>query len=148
MMTDSNTNEEITPDLVEDRGGGAAETDVSATAGADAGAEATEPKADDGPTSMLDAVSEAVDKLDEAKAEEGEAKASEDEPPSSGDEQDRDAAPASEEPKAETPKEEDPGHFSRKEWKSLAPKTRERIEWFRQQRLQPLKGGDGNVHRC
>lgn len=136
MMTDTNTNEEITPDLVEDQGGGAAETDVSATAGADAGAEASEPKEADGPSSMLDVVSEAVDKLDEAKAEPNEAKASEDEPPSSGDEQDRDAAPASEEPKAEAPKEDDPGHFSRKEWKSLAPKTRERIEWFRQQRKE------------
>lgn len=134
-MTDTLNNEDHAPDLVEDQGGETVETE-GATAGANAGAETPEATEADGPTSILDVVSEAVDKIDEAKAAPAEEAASEDEPPSSGDEQDRDAAPASEEAKADAPKEDDPGHFSRKEWKSLAPKTRERIEWFRAQRRE------------
>jgi hypothetical protein len=135
-MTDTLNNEDNAPDPVEAQGGDTVETE-GATAGANAGAETAETKEGDGPTSILDVVSEAVDKIDEAKAETVEAKASEDEPPSSGDEQDPETDSASEDTQAETPKEEtDPGHFSRKEWKSLAPKTRERIEWFRAQRRE------------
>lgn len=134
-MTDTHNNEDHAPDPVEDQGGETVETE-GATAGADVGAETPEATEADGPTSILDVVSEAVDKIDEAKAEPAKETVSE-EPPQSGGEQDGDAVPASEDEQADAPKEEtDPGHFSRKEWKSLAPKTRERIEWFRAQRRE------------
>jgi hypothetical protein len=135
MMTDNDTHEGITAEENVLPTGDAADPIDSATAGADAGAETPETKDADGPTSILDVVSEAVDKIDEAKAEPIEDKASEAEPPSSGDEQDIDPAPETA-AADQAPKEEDPGHFSRKEWKSLHPKTRERIEWFRQQRRE------------
>lgn len=107
----------------------------SAATGADEGAGAEGEKQGDGPTSMLDAVSEAVEKIDSAKAE----KADEDQPPedspaSSGTELDADASAS--EASSEAASENDPGHFSRKEWRSLSPKTRERIEWFRQQKRE------------
>lgn len=135
-MTDTITNEENAPEPVEVQGGETADLEGSTTAGADAGAETAEPKADDGPTSILDVVSEAVDKIDEAKAEPAETAASEHEPASSGDEQDSDPAPQPEAEKSGEPAEDDERHFSRKEWRNLSPKTRERIEWFRAQRRE------------
>lgn len=135
-MTDTDTHNEIAAEENVLPAGDAADPSDSATAGADVGAETPETKEADGPTSILDVVSEAVDKIDEAKAETVEANASEEEPPSSGDEQDIDRIPAAADAKTDTPKDDDPSHFSRKEWKSLAPKTRERIEWFRAQRRE------------
>lgn len=133
-MGDNDTHEEIAAAADELPAGETVETEGAAT-GANAGAETAETKPDDGPTSILDVVSEAVDKIDDAKAEPVEAKASEDEPPSSGDEQDDDPAPETEEANDDTPKDDDL-KLSRKEWRNLHPKTRERIEWFRAQRRE------------
>lgn len=114
-------------------GGDTVENEGAAT-GADEGAEAQGEKADDGPSSMLDAVSGAVEKLDAAKADTADDEPLEDSPTSSGTERDADASAS--EANDEAAREEDPGHFSRKEWRNLSPKTRERIEWFRQQKRE------------
>lgn len=137
MMSDTNTNEENAPDLVEDQVGDTAGSDSSTTAGADAGAETTETAEGDGPSSILDVVSEAVDKIDEAKAAPVEDKASEHEPASSGDEQDIDPAPISGDQKDNTPTENDDElTFSEKAWRRLSPDMRQRIERFRAERRE------------
>lgn len=135
MMTDTDTHEDNAADLVEGQAGETVENE-GATAGANAGAEAPETKEADGPTSILDVVSEAVDKIDEAKAETVEAKASEEEPPSSGDEQDVDPAPKSEAAEAETHTDDNEKFFGHREWRRLSAKTKERIEWFEAQRRE------------